>query len=114
MVGGNILESDTHILLQVAAPLSFARAMATDHDPLNCYFNLLEDTLKENGIFNNASHIFNCDETGMPLNSPSPKILHIVGTKNPCHFTGGSKAQITVLACVSAASWLCNATICNI
>ena len=46
------------LTLRVAAPLSFARAMVTNHDTLNAYYDLLEDTLKENGIFNNASWIF--------------------------------------------------------
>ena len=93
------------ITLRVAAPLSFARAMATDRESLNCYYDLLEDTLKSNGIFNNASHIFNCDETGVPLNPPSPKVLHEVGAKHPCYLTGGTKTQVTVLACASAAGY---------
>ena len=93
------------LTLRIAAPLSFARAMATDRVTLNAYYNLLEDTLKENRIFNNASRIFNCDETGMALNPPSPKVLHKVGAKNPCHLTGGTKTQVTVLACTSAAGY---------
>ena len=41
-----------NISLRVAAPLSFARAMAPDRESLNHYFGLLEDTLKANEIFN--------------------------------------------------------------
>ena len=41
--------------------------------------------------------------TGMP---PLPKVLHQLSAKNPCHLTGGSKTQITVLACASAAQWM--------
>ena len=93
------------INLRVAAPLSFARAIATDRDVLDRYYDLLEDTLKANGIFNNASRIFNCDETGISLSPPFPKVVHEVGAKNPCYLTGGSKTQITVLACVSAAGY---------
>ena len=55
--------------------------MATGHESLNSYYDLLEDTLKSNGIFKNVSRIFNCDETGIPLNTPSPKVLHAVGEK---------------------------------
>ena len=36
----------------------FARAMAPDRHSLNNFFDLLEDTLKANGIFNDASCIF--------------------------------------------------------
>ena len=98
-------QRNPEITLRVAAPLSFARAMATDRDTLNSYYDLLEDTLKENGIYNNASRIFNCNETGMPLNPPSPKVVHKVGAKNPCYLTGGSKTQVSVLACASAAGY---------
>lgn len=77
--------------------------MATNHESLDCYYELLEDALKSNGIFNNASWIFKCDETGVPLNPPSPKVLHEVGAKNPCYLNGGTTTQITVLACASAA-----------
>ena len=35
------------LTLCVAAPLSFARAMATDRGTLNAYYNLLEGTLKK-------------------------------------------------------------------
>ena len=55
--------------------------MATDRESLNNYYDLLEDTLKGNGIFNNPSRIFNCDETGIPLSPPSPKVLHENGAK---------------------------------
>ena len=106
MDGGNGSGSITlRSSFRVAVPLSFARAMATDHKSLNCYYDLLEETLKCNGIFNNASRIFNCDETGIPLNPPSPRTIHKVGAKNPCYLTGGSKTQITVLACASAAGY---------
>ena len=40
--------------------------MATDPESLNRYYDMLEDTLKGNGIFNNPLHIYNCYETGMP------------------------------------------------
>jgi len=44
-----------NLTLRIAAPLSFARAMASDRDSLNNYFDLLEDTLKANEIFDDAS-----------------------------------------------------------
>ena len=49
--------------------------MATDRESLNNYYDLLEDTLKGNGIFNSPSHIF------IPLSPPSPKVLHENGAK---------------------------------
>ena len=91
-----------NLTLRIAAPLSFARAMASDRDSLNNYFDLLEDTLKANEIFDDASRIFNCDETGIPLNPTSLKVVDKVGAKNPSYLVGSTKTQITVLACSCA------------
>ena len=93
--------------LRIAAPLSFAWAMATDRESLNSYYvwfarKYLE---KQWHFLNNASRIFNCDETYIPLNPPSPKVLHAVGEKNSCYVTGGTEVQVTVLACASAAGY---------
>lgn len=90
------------ISLRIAAPLSFARVMASDRESLRNYFDLLEDTLKANGIFKDASHIFNYDETGIPLNPTSNK----VAAKNPSYLTGSTKAQVTVLACSCASGYV--------
>ena len=94
------------ITLRVAAPLSYARAMASDRDSLNNYYDLLEETLQANEIFNDASRIFNCDETGIPLNPPSSKVVAELGAKNPSYLTGSGKAQVTVLACSCATGFV--------
>jgi len=84
-------------------PLSQARAMATDEKVINQYFDILEDTLIENKILNDPHCLYNHDESGMPLNPKSLKVVDRVGAKNPSYLTGQGKQQITVLACVSAA-----------
>ena len=53
--------------LRVVVPLSMARAMASDSEVIDRYFNMLEDCLRSNGILNTQACIFNCDETGVPL-----------------------------------------------
>ena len=53
-------------------------------------------------IIYDPTHIFNCDETGMPLN---PKPLKEVDAKSMSKISGNSKSQITVLACTSAAGY---------
>ena len=37
-------------------PLTYARAMATDSDVFHRYYDMLEETLKSNGIFVTATH----------------------------------------------------------
>ena len=50
-------------------PLSCARAMATDGDELAHYYDMLEECLlKTMELFNIPERIYNCDETGLPLN----------------------------------------------
>ena len=93
------------IALRVAVPLSMARAMASDRDVIDRYFNMLEDCLRSNEILDKPARIFNCDETGVPLNPKSLKVVDRVGSKNPSYLTGGCKSQITVLACTCAAGY---------
>ena len=93
------------IALRVAVPLSMARAMASDREVLDRYFNMLEDCLQSNGILDKPARIFNCDETGVPLNPKSPKVIDKVGSKNPSYLSSGCKSQITVMACTCAAGY---------
>ena len=47
--------------------------------------------------------IYNLDETGLPLNTKSDKVVDKLGAKHPSHIAGQTKGQVTVLACISAA-----------
>ena len=47
--------------------------------------------------------MYNMDETGFPLDPKSSKTIHVHGEKNPSTVPSGSKSQVTVVACVSAA-----------
>ena len=89
--------------LRTAVPLSVARATAMDRETLDLYYDILESTLKDNDLLDNPCAIFNCDETGMPLHSKSPKVVSHVKEKNPSYVTSETKKQVTVLACASAA-----------
>lgn len=95
----------SEITLKVAIPLSLARAMATDEDVFNRYFDMLEDCLRCNEIFDSPSRIFNCDETGLPLALKSEKVVDKVGYKNPSFVSGSSKSQFTVLTCTNVVGY---------
>ena len=47
------------------------------------YFDLLEQTLVDNGLGDKPSQIFNLDKTGMPLDPSAPLVVAGCGTKNP-------------------------------
>ena len=76
--------------------------MATDNNAIQKYFDILEDTFKENSLFNNPTRTFNCNETGLPLNPKPLKVVSGRGAKNVSQITGEGKYQSTVLACTSA------------
>lgn len=93
------------VSLKTSVPLAYVRAMAEDESSLEGYYNLLETTLHENGIFDRPTRIFNCDETGMPLNPKPLKVVSECGAKNPSYVCGSTKNQVSVLACSSASGY---------
>lgn len=90
----------SHLSLRTASTLSVARAKAPDPKCIEHYFNILEETLQE--LMESPSSIYNMDETGMPLDPKSPKTVHPRGKQDTHCTSSGSKAQITVVGCVSA------------
>ena len=48
--------------------------------------------------------MFNMDESGMPLDPPSLKVVTSAGIKPG--FCSGNKAQVTVVACCNAAGYV--------
>ncbi len=90
------------LTLRGAEKLSYARLVATNPHIISSYFDLLEQTLSEYNLFSSPSRIYNCDETGLPLQHTPPRVIGIKGQKHPRSVTTGCKKNITVLACCSA------------
>ena len=90
------------LTLRVPSSLTKARALALTREVIDCYFDLLEETLLKNELKDCPCQIFNMDELGMPLDPKSMKTIHVRGVPNPVTTTTGNKSQITVVACVSA------------
>ena len=93
--------------LRTPATLSVARANASAKESVNNYFDILEQTLEDNGLSEQPALLYNMDETGFPLDPKPLKTIHVVGDKNPLSLSSGSKAQVTVAACVSAVLFQC-------
>ena len=68
----------------------------------NNYFDLLEKTLDEFDLKDKPSQIYNCDESGMPLEHKPPRVVAVKGTKKVRQVSSGNKTQITILGCCSA------------
>lgn len=72
---------------------------------LDCYFDLLESTLEQNDLTDKPYQIFNADESGMPFDPPSLKVVVPSGARHSQVRSTGAKGQVTVLACCSAAGY---------
>ena len=93
------------VSLRMAEHLASNRASSCTPDVLNNYFDLLEKTIHDNDLLAKPNQIFNCDETGMPLDPKPSRVLVSKGTKHPRAITTGNKTQITILACCNAAGY---------
>ena len=89
------------LTLRTSGILSYCRVVASDREILDCYFNLLEETLAKNGLSGHLSQI----ETGMPLNPKPVKTITKLGAMNHFFIGGNNKVQVTVLACISASRY---------
>ena len=91
------------LTVRSAEKLAHCRAVATDQNVMDAYFELLEETLRENNLLSSPGQIFNVDESGFPLEPKPEAVVAERGCKHPFVQTSGNKSQITVLTCVSAA-----------
>lgn len=90
------------IRLRKGDALAQPRANAVNAANLKNYFDLLEQTLKSNELFDSPNRIWNMDESGLPLDHKPSKVIAVKGTKRVHCRTSGNKMQITILACANA------------
>ncbi len=81
---------------------SLAREKMTNPEVFKNYFELLKETLLEYNLMDRPSQIYNCDESGMPLEHKLPRIISAKGAKKIRQITSGNKTQITILGCCNA------------
>jgi hypothetical protein len=94
-----------NLTLRNPEQLAHARATCTS-DVLHRYFDLLEQTINDNDLMDKPCQLFNCDESGFPLNPSPPKVVVAKGVKHPYTICTGDKSQITVLPCCSAGGYV--------
>ena len=88
--------------LRKGDPFQHARAEMTNYEVFKNYFDLLGETLDKYDLKDKPSQIYNCDESGMPLEHKLPRTISAKGTKKVRQCSSGNKTQITVLGCASA------------
>ena len=67
------------------------------------YFDVLEETLTKYKLKDKPVQIYNCDDSGMPLEFKLSKIIAGKGAKKLQQCTSGNETQIAILACANAA-----------
>ena len=60
---------------------SQARADNMNRNVFVSYFELLKATLIENDLLNKPAQIYNCDESGLPLDHKMPRVIAKRGVK---------------------------------
>ena len=87
--------------LKQTEKLEMARAIACSESKVGNWFWVFRDVPEEYGI-SSPTCIFNCAETGFPLQTKSGKVLTAKVDKVCYHLTSSSNTEITVLVCVCA------------
>ena len=98
----SFIHQHPNLTLCTAAPMSLVRAQASDPVMVSRYFDLLEQTLVKNDLKGKPGQIFNMDESGMPLDPKSPKVVVERGSVAAA-VGSGNKSQVTIVGCVNAA-----------
>ena len=70
------------LTLTTAEELSYAHSITGNTEVINNYFDLLEQTLVDNKLMDKSSQIFNCDETGLPLEHNPSSVVAVKGQKH--------------------------------
>ena len=94
-----------NLTMRAGESLVYVRAVYTNRQTLDHYFDLLEEVLVQNDLKSKPGRIFNLDETGMPLQHRPGKRIAVKGQKHVNVITSGNKTNITVLGCVSASGY---------
>jgi len=74
------------------------RDQMANHSVFKSYFDLLDETLHKHGLKDKPSQIYNCDESGIPLEQKLPKIVTPRGMKKVRQCTSSTRTQVTILA----------------
>ena len=97
------IERQNDLVLRKCDSTAYLRMDAVNNETLKQYYDLLEETLKENNLMDSPSCVYNVDEMGIPLDPKAPKVVAPVGMKKVRYQSPGRKYQITVVGCGKAA-----------
>ena len=82
--------------MRAGESLAYMRAVCTNRQTLDHYFDLLEEVLVQNDLKSKPGRIFNLDETGMPLQHRPGKRIAMKGQKHVNVITSGNKTNYAI------------------
>lgn len=82
--------------------MAYHHTLASNPTTINKYFNVLEGTIKSNNLQNSPHLIYNCNESGFPLEHKPSEVIGRKGWRDLARTTSGDKTQLTILAVCSA------------
>ena len=91
------LQRNPTVTVRSGNNLAGVRMDAVNRENIAAYFKLLRSIYDEHSFENYPECIYNMDETGVPLDPKSPKVIARKGAKKIHCRTSGQKAQITVI-----------------
>ena len=97
------IERQGDLSLRQGDSTAHVRMDAMNQETMDHYFSLLHDTLSTHGLLDKPSQIYNVDETDIPFNPRSPKVITTKGrvTKKVRYRTSGRMGQVTVVRCAN-------------
>ena len=97
------IERQPNLSLRKGDRTAFVRMDAMNRTAeLDNYFITLKSILVDNDLMDKPGQIYNVDESGMPLEHRSPRVLVKKGQRKVRYCTSGNKSQVTVVACINA------------
>ncbi|KAJ8887888.1 hypothetical protein PR048_007372 [Dryococelus australis] len=98
----SFLSRNPDLTVRKAEGVSVARVLGMNKDFVMEYFDLLRELLSENHLIGKPGHIFNMDETGLPLNNKPGEVIAEKSSRSVSLITSGEKGEtISVLACIN-------------
>ena len=97
------IERQPKLALRKGDRTAFVRMDAMKkQEELDNYYICLKSILVDNNLMDKPGQIYNVDESGMPLEHRSPRVLAKKGQRKVRYCTSGNKSQVTVVACINA------------
>lgn len=98
----SFMERHPELNLRKPEGISVARVEGMCREEVGKYYELLKELLTEHELLDKPGHIFNMDETSLPLNNISGKVVAIKKSKKKDTAISSEGETIKVLACCSA------------